>query len=751
MMKNLRLFTIILLTFLVGVSSFAQQATNWAQPTPRTIIGGGDRWRFVTPYVWMNELNIGGTTGTDGYLIINGVVYNGDNDLELVFSITNMQNQISNLQAEDILIHGRIDTNANAIASNTLFIVAVSNALDERITSNETWIANYTNTVTGQINSNRENIEILFGITDTNAANIATNAYQIQVLSNLVWTFDDRITSNRTDIEILYTNDTLQKVVENSGGTTAMATGIFTRTVYTNVVGHYLFYNEGTNTWGDTELEGMWFGYTTNQVGLEPEVFAKPGTDALLYFITNQGTSNGWFISKNGLLNPVSYILTNNVYTISSNDFWIPWGGYTNTLGKTRWVEWDIETNDLTKTIWLFDTNCDYSLKIEGDIEVVNVENTYLDSTNNVLPLWALDSRYCNYTNTDWQFVVENSNVVSREGVWFDYYILEGWTNLLLANNQYFIRDLSYVKQPCWRRWNDGRGFLNDDRLYYETSYAFDFWVLNFGGSPKVFTTNSIRPDASTVWVTNNLELASGFSGPIGITRYFPTQIVQQAVSVVETNPESRALWVDGLLQLTGTHDRHTNNVLPMWMNDWRYAPTSAIPYLEETKIDQDGSVPMLADFDMNTNSILNVSNITFFSTNSFISNLGRIDVHTAGIGSRTDIGGLLHMGGNPITNVDYIVFDDGTILDETGYTALATKSQSGSDYPDSGTTEKIIDFPTEFSSIPVVTCNLGTNAGMQITVDIISITESNFTYTQRSSAGLKTNDWLIRWIAIRP
>lgn len=726
--------------------------TNWLVPSPRTIYGVNDRIYYQTDKVWMNQLNVGGTTGTNGLLIINGIIFDGYNDLELVYSITNSQYDILNLQIEDQILHGLIDTNSILIQSNSVYIGNVSNALNDRLVVTEDWIVNYSNTVINQILSNKYNIELLFDADNATRIELAIQSNNIVSLSNLVETFDTRITSNRNDIEVLFTNDTLQRVVQNSGGITATATGLFTRTVVTNIIGHYLFYNTNSYVWEDSDLLGEWYGHITNIVGIDSNIFYKTNGNAKLYFITNAGVSNGWFISKNNILNPIAYYLSNSIERITSNEEWTAWGLYNLSLGKVRWVDWQIDTNDLTKTIKLFDTNCNYTMQLEGDLELVNVNRTYLDNTNNVLPLWALDERYCNSTNTDWQYVVNNGNIVTSKGWWYDWYFLTGWSNLVAANDSVFIRDTNYVKQPCWKRLYDTRSSDNDDRLYFETSYDEYFWVINFGGSPKVFTTSSDRPDSNTVWVIDNGYISSGFSGPIGITIYNPTQEIDQIVKIIETNIESKSLSINGILELTQTHTRNTNNVLPMWMNDFRYAPTSAVPYLESTKIDKDGSIVMEAALNLGTNRLINVSNIVFSSTNTYITNLGVIVSERGVFNSRVSIKDILHMNDKPVTNIDYIQFDNGTIFDENTIFQNDTKFQCGTNNPSTfGLTEKIISFTNSFATVPIVTCNLGENVGMQITIDIIDVSVDEFKYIQRSSSGIKTNDWLIRWIAVRP
>lgn len=65
-MKLLKFATFFLL-LMMGIAS-----GQWLTPTPITTQGPDDTWYF-TGYVFMNNLYIGGATGTNGVFIFNGV------------------------------------------------------------------------------------------------------------------------------------------------------------------------------------------------------------------------------------------------------------------------------------------------------------------------------------------------------------------------------------------------------------------------------------------------------------------------------------------------------------------------------------------------------------------------------------------------------------------------------------------------------------------------------------------------------
>lgn len=69
----MKILNALLIVFLLVATSFSQ---TWLQPTPTTKFYPTQSIQYITTNLFLNSFYLGGTTGTNGYFIWNGVRFN---------------------------------------------------------------------------------------------------------------------------------------------------------------------------------------------------------------------------------------------------------------------------------------------------------------------------------------------------------------------------------------------------------------------------------------------------------------------------------------------------------------------------------------------------------------------------------------------------------------------------------------------------------------------------------------------------
>ena len=190
-----------------AVLSFTTIAATWMTPSPTTIIGGNDRWYFGnTNPVYMHSLWIGGNTGTNGYLYINGILWSNDGS---ILVLSNSLMTVIGLETSN-----RVD--ADRALSNLIANISVTNLGNitvSNITFPDNSILNTTTNLFSIYNAIilSNNIDYLIGLEATKRidadsalsnliANLSMTNFNNIAVSNITFKNDGSVLNSTTNL-----------------------------------------------------------------------------------------------------------------------------------------------------------------------------------------------------------------------------------------------------------------------------------------------------------------------------------------------------------------------------------------------------------------------------------------------------------------------------------------------------------------------------------------------------------------------